>query len=497
MPLSIIMGKNIDKRLWGVLGKQQTYYSPQQFLTGKTKVPLNANPFDSWDVKRSRFNRVDGYENAIQQGGVVPQGTPVSPSPTPTPSVTPPVTPTNTSTPSPTPTEPYDIYLFEECGNPSNQFRFENVPGTLSVGDTYLITGGTLGWDTTTSTWNTESSTWEFAPFSGYATVITYSAVGILYPSNGVTFTLQGGCPGVTPTPSITPTMTNTPTNTETPTNTPTATNTPTLTSTITPTITSTNTPTPTNLPMDTDAGAYLNRVVSAGGTVTPTMSAATNQFYTSLKSDGIFSKLIQLLPLIGGTAASNAISGINAGMNITFNGGWTHSSSGATPNGTNGWATTNVLPSTGATFGFGVYINQELTFRNEVPIGVYDSSIDLAQIGVVSGASLTIPYASNTTLATVNSTTADANGGFYGVTRVGSNDTLQQNGSATTLTSTYAAVDVDGLVFGARNSDGTINEYFNKRISLVFCALGLSVAELGTLRTRVQTYQTSLGRQV
>lgn len=102
----LYMKGRIDKRVWGVLGKQQTYFSPQKQVEGKTKTPLNANAFDSWDAKRSRFRRVDGYENAIQQGGVVPQATsaPVS-SPTPTPSFTPTptITPTFTSTPTLTP----------------------------------------------------------------------------------------------------------------------------------------------------------------------------------------------------------------------------------------------------------------------------------------------------------------------------------------------------------------------------------------------------------
>lgn len=104
------MGNRIDKRLWGVLGKQQTFYSPQKQVEGKSKTPLNVNAFDSWDAKRSRFRRVDGYENAVQQGGTVigqVQPTPdVSPSPTPTPSTTPiaSLTPTPTNTSSPTPT---------------------------------------------------------------------------------------------------------------------------------------------------------------------------------------------------------------------------------------------------------------------------------------------------------------------------------------------------------------------------------------------------------
>lgn len=105
----------IDKRVWGVLGKQKTYFSPQKQVEGKTKVPLNANAFDSWDVKRSRFKRVDGYENAIQQGGtVIGQTTPapvVSPTPTATPQATPQQTPsfTPTETPTNTPSQTPDI----------------------------------------------------------------------------------------------------------------------------------------------------------------------------------------------------------------------------------------------------------------------------------------------------------------------------------------------------------------------------------------------------
>jgi hypothetical protein len=59
---------------------------------------------------------------------VTPTNTPTNTeTPTNTPTQTPTLTPTNTETPTQTPTqtEPYDIYLFEECGNPSNQFRYE------------------------------------------------------------------------------------------------------------------------------------------------------------------------------------------------------------------------------------------------------------------------------------------------------------------------------------------------------------------------------------
>lgn len=95
--------RKVDSRTWGVLGKQETFYAPTQFLG--EKVPLNASPLDSWDYKKSKYRRIDlvprTMENDGQQAGVVPQGTPVTPSPTPTNTQTPSVTPTNTNTPTP------------------------------------------------------------------------------------------------------------------------------------------------------------------------------------------------------------------------------------------------------------------------------------------------------------------------------------------------------------------------------------------------------------
>ena len=121
------------------------------------------------------------------------------------PEITPTPTPTLTPTPTITPTETYDVYLFEDCCDSLNKFRFENVPGTLNIGDVYSIINPL---------------------FTGCATVIVYSPIGPLYSASGTTFTQQvscvscGACPSPTPTPTITPT--NTPTPTITPTITPT-----------------------------------------------------------------------------------------------------------------------------------------------------------------------------------------------------------------------------------------------------------------------------------
>jgi hypothetical protein len=142
------MSKNIDKRVWGVLGKQQTYFSPQKQVQGKTKTPLNGNAFDSWDAKRSRFKRVDGYENAVQQGGtVIGQSTTpsVSSTPQPTPSITPTIT--NTPTPSITPT-------------------LTNTPTpsiTPTMTPTPSSTPPVLNWENQNINWESDTDNWESA----------------------------------------------------------------------------------------------------------------------------------------------------------------------------------------------------------------------------------------------------------------------------------------------------------------------------------------------
>ena len=179
------MGKNIDKRVWGVLGKQKTYFSPQKQVEGKTKTPLNANAFDSWDSKRSTFRRVDGYENAVQQGGVVPQQTSgPAVSPTPTPSITPTFTPTQTQTqtPSITPSStPYPLPL-----NPTLWYdATDNSTLTLinSGGTDYVSAWRSKG----TNTWSLSGANTDTMPTLSASTLMPGNPNIVRFTSNATT----------------------------------------------------------------------------------------------------------------------------------------------------------------------------------------------------------------------------------------------------------------------------------------------------------------------
>lgn len=390
------MSNRIDKRVWGVLGKMQTFYSPQKQVEGKVKTPLNANAFDSWDVKRSRFRRVDGYENAIQQGGVVPQGTPspaVSATPTPTPSITP--SPTLTASPT-----------------------------------------------------NTN-----------------------------------------TPTNTITNTPSQTPTNTATPTNTPTPSSTPPL--------------------GVAEAQAYLNKVITSGGTVDATASAATITMFTSLFSNNLWNKLTAFYPVLGGVSSSHAINGKSASYDLTFFGGWTHSSQGMQGNGLNNYANTAIAPST--VFGtdpthLSIYVNLQGTGNRVYDMGSNDNdSLLTQQLNLTAKRSVS---SSNNTLFDAGdfnggngraSTTsqASASGITVGSVRSSTDRTLYRNGSniATQTANQAISYSLRNLYIGAQHTDFGAGYFSDNRYVFATIGSGLTNTDIVNLSNIINTYETSLGR--
>jgi hypothetical protein len=101
--------------------------------------------------------------------------------------------------------------------------------------------------------------------------------------------------------------------------------------------------------PLDPDASTYLAAVTTAGGTYTSTQETAVNNLFTSLKATPsgvgtLYTKLIAMYPMVGGTGASHAINGKTPGtFDMTLFGGWTHTTSGMTANGSNSYANTNI----------------------------------------------------------------------------------------------------------------------------------------------------------
>ena len=90
----------------------------------------------------------------------------------------------------------------------------------------------------------------------------------------------------------------------------------------------------------ETNAFLFSTQITDA------TIQTATNTLVTDLKTANIFTKIKALYPMVGGTATTHKFNLINsqdtdAAYRLAFVGGWTHSSNGALPNGTNAYAET------------------------------------------------------------------------------------------------------------------------------------------------------------
>jgi hypothetical protein len=327
-----------------------------------------------------------------------------------------------------------------------------------------------------------------------------------------------------TPTPSISLTPTQTQTGTPNPTATPTQTqtgtpqvtssptNTPTQSGTPNPTATPTGTPqvTPTStgvLPGTTQANTYLSAVVAAGGSVDATMSAATRTLFQSIWSNGLNTNMVAMYPFIGGTSASHVIQAMVPGTyNLTFNGGWTHNTSGATPNGTNAYANVPFAPS--VTGGF---------VLSGGSLGTYcgtDASVGCV-IGSTAGnggAFALFPIALNPTkqmlttfwnsgVGAYSVTAVDNALGLMSLARSGSTSTIQfyRRGSLVSSQNHNAvALPNVSVYLGANNQIGTPNNYSTYRHQFSYLYAGtLTTSQMTTLNGIIQTYQTSLGRNV
>jgi len=248
----------------------------------------------------------------------------------------------------------------------------------------------------------------------------------------------------------------------------------------------------------DPDAQLFFNAEALAGQTLTTIEKNAVNQSVLDLKANGLYTKMKFWHPFVGNTPTAHKFNLINpadsnSAYRLVFSGGWSHSSLGALPNGVNAFASSFLIPNTVFGSGYasiGVYVNQPLTIAGR---GIGSSNMDiLIGSGFVRGG--------NKASASASALAQTPNDGFIVNSRPSSASffIMNRNGAFqianVTAVSSYATTDI---VLGATNSNGTIGGYSNGRIALAYCSDFLTQAQATILKSIVQTFQTSLGRQV
>lgn len=179
----------------------------------------------------------------------------------------------------------------------------------------------------------------------------------------------------------------------------------------------------------DADATAYINAVISAGGSLTTDERNRINTFFVTGKSQGWYSDLKVAYLMRGGVASAHKFNAVNpldtdAAFRGIFGGGWTHNASGATGNGTTGYLEVPLVPSTGLTANSTAWLYDSGTSGqyNTIEIGVSVPSGLNPRIAVSTnylGISNSDMYSYTTGRVLV----ADNNGlGVYGASRTASN---------------------------------------------------------------------------
>jgi len=248
----------------------------------------------------------------------------------------------------------------------------------------------------------------------------------------------------------------------------------------------------------DADAVAFL----TATGITDATISSAICTLVTTMKADGTWAKCNAIYPMVGGTATTHKFNlknplDTNGAFRLLFSGGWTHSSGGALPNGTNTYANTFFNPSANAS-------------QNSHHISYYsrtNSNLTEVEIGganATQGSVLEI-RTSNITYFRINSSTAyitaaDADSrAFYIANRTASNVINGWRNSTKIVTGATASGVMSAINYylGALNNNGVTSFYSRKECAFATIGSGLTDGEAALLYSSIQAFQTTLARQV
>jgi hypothetical protein len=248
----------------------------------------------------------------------------------------------------------------------------------------------------------------------------------------------------------------------------------------------------------DADAVAFFNRVTTAGGTLSATEQNAINTLVIQMKTDGIWTKMKAIYPMVGASGAACAQNLKSSSFTGSFTSGWTFASTGVTPNGTSDYMDTNLTPSVSLLLNnssISVYLRTNSTglycdigsanTAGEGQINIFPRFMDETYYRIYE--------ASSGTMSNTNSQ------GWYLANRVSSSETRNFKNSTLnvkTVASTTINSSAITLAAGA-GSNRTIASFSNRENAFASIGDGLTDTEAANFYTAVQAFQTTLSRNV
>jgi hypothetical protein len=246
----------------------------------------------------------------------------------------------------------------------------------------------------------------------------------------------------------------------------------------------------------DPDAQAFI----TAAAITDPTQQAAINTLVVDLKGYSIWTKMTALYCFVGGTASAHKFNlkdprDLDVAFRLTFSGGWTHSSNGALPNGTNGYADT--------------FLNASLhTSQNSVHLSYYSRTstgggqTEMGHFTAGNGLFLIYDLGAYKALNSISAQTGlsftPTNGMLIGSRIDSTTEKYYHKGVLSNTVSKASTTPQNSKVFiGANNFSGSASQFSSKQTAFASIGDGLTDTEAANFYTAVQAFQTTLGRQV
>jgi hypothetical protein len=264
-----------------------------------------------------------------------------------------------------------------------------------------------------------------------------------------------------------------------------------------------------TTYPTDTDSSAFI----SVAGITNTNQQTAINTLVNELKLYGIWNKMKAIYPFVGGSATSHKWNlkdprDLDAAYRLVFNGGWVHSSTGALPNGTTGYADTKLIPSTTLTqynSHLSYYSRSQTLSSSNIEFGAYVNNdqcmfLTLQRSGG-SGGAVQYSISADSNMALLSGNTNMTTTGMYLSNRNSSTASslkyIRNGVSLANATTTAGSLPSIPLFLGGSNNLGSPFYYSAKESAFASIGDGLTDTEATNFYTAVQKFQTTLGRQI
>ena len=258
----------------------------------------------------------------------------------------------------------------------------------------------------------------------------------------------------------------------------------------------------------DSDAQSFLN----AAQITDLTQANAINTLVVGLKNASLWTKMKAIYPFVGGTATTHKWNlkdprDLDAAYRLAFFGAWTHSSTGALPNGTNAYADSFITPSANLNANsthVSYYSRTNVTTNAGTEIGTwysgYNYGIELNLYRSVAAQKTAAIINSGGGAAQINGGSITPTTGLLVGSRIANNNGFVSKNGATIGTNTTTVttqLSTFKIYLGAANNFGTAGAYSNKESAFASIGDGITEAEATTLNTLVTNFETTLGRNV